>query len=123
MVPAMLTLTVFPEFARAAAASQQQFTELLRQFVRVVVTVGLPVAVVLAFVAGPLIVLLFGSDFASAADVLVILAISPVFIAVDQAFTMALLANGYEQLDLWVLACACAFYALALWVVIPALGV
>src|SRR5262249_36218924 len=81
MVPSMLTLTVFPEFARVAAASQQQFNGLLRQFVRVVVTVGLPVAVVLAFVAGPLMVLLFGSDFASAADVLVILAISPVFIA------------------------------------------
>jgi len=123
MVPSVLTLALFPEFAKVSAASKGDCAELLQQFVRVVLTIGLPCAIALATVATPLIILIYGDGFTSAASALVILAIGPVLVAVDQAFTMALLANGHERLDLRVLACACAFYVLALWLFIPAKGV
>jgi len=123
MVPSVLTLALFPEFARVSAASEGQRGALLQQFVRVVLTIGLPCAVALATVATPLMLLIYGDGFARAAAVLVILAIGPVLVAVDQAFTMALLADGHERLDLRVLACSCAFYLFALWSLIQTMGV
>src|SRR5262245_25083746 len=123
MVPSVLTLTLFPEFAKVSAASKRDCDALLQQFVRVVLTIGLPSAIALVSVAAPLIILIYGNGFTSAAGALVILAIGPVLVAVDQAFTMALLANGHERLVLRVLACACAFYVLALWLFIPTMGV
>lgn len=123
MVPSVLALTLFPAFARAFAASGPGFEALVRQFLRACLTVGLPCAIALGFSAAPLVVGLFGPEFEMAAVVLATLAIVPVLVAADQALTMALLAAGHEQLDLRVLACACALYLLALAALIPSAGI
>lgn len=122
MVPSVLSLTLFPAFATTFAISGRRFEDLVRQFLRVCLTAGLPCAIALIFLAVPLVVTLFGSVYQGSAIVLVILAFVPVLISMDQALTMALLASGHERLDLRVLACACGFYAIALGVLIPSMG-
>lgn len=123
MVPSVLALALFPAFATTFATSERHFEHLVRQSLRVCLTAGVPCAIALSFLADLLMVALFGSVFQTAAPVLVILAVGPVLVAMDQCLTMAMLASGRERLDLRVLACACGYYAIALRMLIPAMGI
>src|SRR5262249_31740766 len=123
MVPSALALALFPVFARTQAQhSEQQFEELARQLIRACVTVGLPCAVTIPLLAAPLVSLLFGNRFLPGSFVLVLLAPVAVLYAVEQTLTNVLLAKGYDGLDLKVLAWACAYYFVALAVLIPRMG-
>lgn len=122
MVPSVLTLALFPVVSAARRSHGHAFEHLLRQLVRLCVTVGLPCAIALIALAEPLVTALFGPTFAAAGLTLAILGGVPVVVAVDQTLAMALLASGREQVDLTVLTRSCGAYILALLVLVPTMG-
>ena len=121
-IPTIATIVLFPMLARWYAQSAPRFEQLTREAIRCALTVGLPAAVVLAFVARPLLVGLFGPAFAPAAPVLVWLAAVPVIAAIDITLAGVLHTSHHQNLDLRAMAVAFAFYVTALVVLIPQIG-
>lgn len=122
VVPSVVTLSLFPVVSAASRDRRGEFDQLIRQLVRLIVTLGLPGAIVVIALADPIVTTLFGARFASAGPLLAILALVPVVAAVDQTLTMALLAAGRESFDLKVLMLSCGTYALVLLALVPLLG-
>lgn len=122
MVPSVLTLALFPVVSAAIRNRRPEFNQLVRQIVRLVVTIGLPGAIVVIALADPIITTLFGGRFRSAGGTLAILAGVPVVVAVDQTLTIALLAAGRESFDLKVLLLSFSVYALVLLALVPPMG-
>jgi O-antigen/teichoic acid export membrane protein len=122
MLPSMLTFVVFPAFSRLFKESAVGFEQIVRGMCRLCVTLGLPCAITLAFLAAPVMDVLFGEPYSRAFPVLQWLIFGPVLVAVDQSMAMALLAGGRQDLDLRVLAMASGFYLLLLVVLVPRFG-
>jgi len=122
MVPMLTSFVLFPVLARTLAASEADFNRLTGHIFRTYIVAGFPLALLLAFLAPRLIVLLFGRPFAEAAIVLQILSIAPVLAGLDQILTSVQLARHRQGDDLFVLALACALYVILLCVLIPRFG-
>lgn len=122
VVPSVLTLALFPAVSALSKQRSEELEQLVRLLVRLVVTLGVPAALVIMMLSGPIVTGLFGEGFASAGPLLTILAPVPVIVAVDQTLTMALLAAGRESIDLEVLSLSCGTYVIALLALVPTLG-
>lgn len=126
MVPTVLATVTFPAFARHVARGERPIAELLHPLLRMLLVVGLPLALLLGVLAGPLIALLFsqlsGAELERTTLALRWLSLAPVLVAVDQSMAMLLVASHRQDLDLRVLACACTLYAVLLLVLIPRYG-
>lgn len=121
-IPAIAAMVLFPTLARWFADSPARFERLTREVVRVVLTLGLPVAIVVAFEARPLVVGLFGASFASAAPVLAWLAVVPVISAVDIILGGVLHTSHNQASDVRAMFVAFLFYVLLLCALIPFFG-
>ena len=122
MAPMLASYVLFPMLARTLAASETDFNQLTRGAFRTYIVVGLPMALLLAFLAPTLIVLLFGKPFAEAAIVLQLLSVAPVLAGLDQILTSVQLARHRQGDDLFVLGLACGAYVILLCVLIPLYG-
>jgi O-antigen/teichoic acid export membrane protein len=121
-IPAIAAMVLFPTLARWFAASPTRFERLTREVVRVVLTVGLPIAITVAFEARTVIVALFGESFVAAAPVLMWLAVVPVISAVDIIFGGVLHSSHHQASDVRAMFAAFIFYVGALCALIPLFG-
>ncbi|MBC8088074.1 MAG: flippase [Phycisphaerae bacterium] len=131
LIPQAVTVALFPYIARECALApddRRQYSLAEPQFaflataIRASLVLGLPAAIALATLSPWIVPLLFGGAFSDASVVLVILALMPIPVAIDQILGSLLLANHRQRADLLVM-CACAgFYMVALAVLIPLYG-
>lgn len=122
MVPSVVTLVLFPSFARAFAHSKDQFEKLFKSMFRVTLTVGLPLVIILASLSKFIIPMIFGDEYVSGTVVLQLLSFAILFIAMDQVLTVVVLAGHREDLELKILMVAFAIYLSLLLLLIPLFG-
>jgi O-antigen/teichoic acid export membrane protein len=98
ILPASLSLTAMPEFARQAKTGQG-FTTIARKYVGVSLGVGVTLGILLFFCSTSLIVRIYGSRFTAAAGVLQILSLGTGFLFVLPVLSSLLVAWGQERLN------------------------
>lgn len=108
LLPILLMTSVYPLFAASHPHDPVRVDKLLRGSLRVLGTVLVPLAAAEIVFAEPLISALFGLSFAASAPVLVVLALSEVFVFADIVLTARFLATGAERANLALVAMAAA---------------
>jgi len=122
MLPTIICVVIYPIFIRRYKESFGVFCEMHHSFTRFLFGLGLPAAIILAVLAGRLITLFFGPEYAASASVMRLLAFAMLLMAQDQLMALVLLSSGRENLDLKTLAFSFGFNLLLLLVLIPSLG-
>jgi O-antigen/teichoic acid export membrane protein len=122
MVPSVITLVLFPMFARAFTDSRPMFEQMYSTMFQMTFLVGLPSVVLFAAIADFVVPFIFGAEYAAGALVLQILAFAILFIAMDQVLTVVVLAGHREDLELKILAISFSVYLALLLMLIPMLG-
>ncbi len=118
LLPILLMTSVYPLFAASHPHDPVRVDKLLRGSLRVLGTVLVPLAAAEIVFAEPLISALFGTSFAASAPVLVVLALSEVFVFADIVLTARFLATGAERANLAIVAMAAAANVLGnLWLI------
>ena len=115
MLPNMLALVMFPVFTRLWQGSRPDFQLLHYTLTQMLFGLGLPLMIILAVLAGPVIILLFGPEYASSISAMRLLAL-------DQLQASTLLSSHHEDLDLKTLALSFGLHILLLVFLIPAKG-
>ena len=87
----------FPLLARAALQGKESFERTRTAFLRTALVVALPTSVAGLLFAKPVIDLVFGNDFSSAVNALLILAVDPVIIGISATFAISLVAAGFNM--------------------------
>ena len=124
LVPALTAVVLFPVFSRLHAASDARLKVLATRVARLFALVGLPCALIGAFIAQPLMDMLFGSAYAtSGAPALRLLIFAPLIAAIDQLLTTLMLAAQQQRNDVRVLAITVTVYAVLLVALVPTFGV
>jgi O-antigen/teichoic acid export membrane protein len=113
---------LYPVLARLRAESAREFAALARRSIRDILLLMLPIVLVLAGFAQPLIVTLYGDRLADAASILEILAWSLVPTTLATTLAQILFAAKLQVLDLRVNVIATAFIALTGTLLIPRWG-
>lgn len=122
VVPQILTVVLYPRFARLFEESEDGVTRAAGRLSRFSVMAGLPAAITLAFLAEPIMRVVFGAEFVPAARALVWLAVVPVIAAANFALGMALHVSHNQHLDLRTLLVTAGAYGILLSTMIPAWG-
>lgn len=122
MVPSVITLVLFPMFARAFNDSRPAFERMYSTMFQITFLLGLPSVVLFAAMAEFVVPFIFGAEYAEAAVVLQILAFAILFIAMDQVLTVVVLAGHREDLELKILCVSFVVYMVLLLTLIPTLG-
>jgi O-antigen/teichoic acid export membrane protein len=94
MVTPMIGWVLMPLFARARARSDEEYTRVMRRSLELVLAIAFPTSLLLGLGAEPIIVLLYGNDFAPAAASLRVLSIIFVFTYVAILSANALILTG-----------------------------
>jgi O-antigen/teichoic acid export membrane protein len=111
-VPTALSTALFPSLSRAFELADRAFlARAYEQSVRILLAVTLPVAVAGAILAGPIVRVIYGEDFAEAAFALQVLLFSAGAARVAMSFSSLLYAGDRERL---ILALTCGWAALNL---------
>jgi O-antigen/teichoic acid export membrane protein len=121
-----LSMVLFPAMAEAVGRGDlAQLRQLADLATRTLVTTMVPLFGVLALAAGPLVRLLFGSDFAEAAPLLVVLLVAGLLMSVSVAATNSLVSRSLTGQRVSVLSStAGAVVGVLAWVaLVPPLGV
>ena len=105
---AIVTLTIFPVFASEWRRDAQSATRLLRRVILWLLVPSIMGAVMLGFLARPVLDLLFGPSYAQAAGALCWLLGAGMLMIVNHALAMVLVAAGEQRLDLAALVLALA---------------
>lgn len=122
MVPSVITLVLFPMFARAFNESRLGFEQMYSTMFQVTFLVGFPSVVIFSAMADSLVPFIFGAEYAESALVLQVLAFAILFIAMDQVLTVVVLAGHREDLELKILCISFGIYILLLMTLIPTLS-
>lgn len=94
MVTPMIGWVLMPLFARAHARSDEEYTRVMRRSLELVLAIAFPTSLLLGLGAEPIIVLLYGHDFAPAAASLRVLSLIFVFTYVAILSANALILTG-----------------------------
>jgi O-antigen/teichoic acid export membrane protein len=123
-LPAAIVIPVlFPKFVRYAAASDREALQRLsRRAIQGALLITLPAVVVVMALAGPVLVLLFGSGFAAGAPALMVLALAQLLMTPLLYPSQLLAAGGYAAVITKAMPFAIALGALLSVVLIPPLG-
>jgi len=94
----------FPLLARAALQGKDSFERTRTAFLRTALVVALPTTVAGLLFARPVIDLVYGSNFSSAVNALLILTVDPVIIGISATFAISLIAAGFNTDALYIYA-------------------
>lgn len=96
----VLLWVLFPLLARAHGADPARFTRIYRRGAEILAAAMVPVAVVLLFVAAPLVRTAFETRFEAASGPMIVLAASLALITVNAWQGLALLSGGWQKVNL-----------------------
>ncbi|MEW6516879.1 MAG: flippase [candidate division FCPU426 bacterium] len=99
VVPAVLVVAAFPGFSQLFRTDREQLARVSRQLLRLLVFLGLPVAVGAVMLGEPLMVWLFGKPFAPAGTALAWLAVALSFIFVNYALSFLLISGEHQRVN------------------------
>lgn len=122
LLPILLMTSVYPLFAEAGAGDPGRVDRLFRRSLRFLAAVIAPVIVAETVFAGPLVRLLFGTEYAGSAAVLPALAAAELLVFADIVMNARFVATGLQRRNLQLVAAAAAANVLANLVLIPAHG-
>ena len=122
LVPATVLMQAFFPALSAALGDRQQMADRARAFARVNLGLGFPIALGGALLAGPLIALLAGSEFAAAAPVLALLMASVAVVYLNLALGQPLLAWDLQTPYLWAVGVGAFANVVLNLLLIPPLG-
>jgi len=100
VVPQSLCLSVYPQVAAAASSNPQQLELIGRNALRYLLAICLPAAVFIALAARPLLGLLYGAEFESAAPTLAVLVWTLIPFSLVRYHAYVLIAAGRQRIDL-----------------------
>jgi O-antigen/teichoic acid export membrane protein len=106
-LPMIISTAWLPRLAAAFAESPERLRAIARTPVELILAIVLPLSAGAALTAGPLIRLLYGSDFDPAAPVFTLLALTIVPMAINMIVYQILVASGRQAIWTAALAGAC----------------
>jgi len=113
---------LYPRFSQLFAADPEGFGAAVGRTRKYSLALGLPLGLTISALAQPIIVLLFGPEFAAAGASLRLLAwVIPLF-CLSSPLSSAMLAMGAERTWLWLLGAATGVVIGGGWLLIPPLG-
>jgi len=122
MVPSMISVVLFPIFSRLYSQSHEEFRVNFCVITRIISGVGLPFTIMAGFLSPILLPMLFGAQYEESIILFQLLCGAIFMTALDQLFSIVLLAAKQEKLELKVLAIAFIVYLGGLAYLIPTLG-
>lgn len=120
--PVSLGVVVFPALTRAYAARSGELKHLFSNLLVTMLVFGIPFAVMTAYFASPIIQLLFGESFSSAAPVLVIMSMQVPLGFANICLVHTLFAAGRQKMELWASVATTLANVVANIILIPRLG-
>jgi O-antigen/teichoic acid export membrane protein len=99
-MPSTYFVGLFPILSRAFAEDRVAFRAAIERSLQLTCAYALPLGVGAWFVADPLILFLFGEEFAAAAPAMRVLACSAAIVVLRGTFKQGLLSTGHHALDL-----------------------
>jgi len=122
MVPSMITVVLFPIFSRLYTESHKEFRVNFCIVTRIISGIGLPFTIMAGVLSPTLLPMLFGAEYEESIILFQLLCGAIFMTALDQLFTIVLLAAKQEKLELRVLSIAFIVYLGGLAYLIPTLG-
>jgi O-antigen/teichoic acid export membrane protein len=103
-VPAILSLAWLPKLVTAFEESPRRLHETARRPIELVLLLGLPICVLTAMTAGPIIRILFGPGFSQAAPVLTVLALVLPLMYLNVMLNQVVVAAKRQSVWTWIMA-------------------
>ena len=122
MVPAMISVVLFPIFSRLYAHSLYDFAQQFSIITRIVCGIGLPFTIATCLFSPILLPLIFGAQYEESVFLFQLLCGAIFCTALDQLLSIVLLAAKQEKLELKVLAITFIIYMISLAYFIPHFG-
>lgn len=122
MVPAMISVVLFPIFSRLFIHSRKEFTIQFSVITRMVSGIGLPCTIVVCALAADILPMIFGHQYEESVFLFQLLSGAIFCTALDQLLSIALLSAKQERLELRVLASTFVVYVVSLLCLIPLYG-
>ncbi len=122
-IPVAIVASVFPAVIKAKEKSTGLYQKRLQNLYDLMVLVGLSVAIPMSFVAGYLIVMLFGKDYVAAGTVLAIHIWAGVFVSLSVVNTKWLILDGFQKNIFYMALFGAVINVAANWLLIPLLGI
>ena len=114
MISSILVSALFPLFSNTWAENRQNFAELVKRVLRLMLGLGIPAAALISLAAEPIMLLLFGEDYRAASVILAWLAPAALVMAGNQVLSAAMLASGRQVNDLMCVAASAVVLLAAL---------
>jgi O-antigen/teichoic acid export membrane protein len=98
-IPVALGTVLFPTLSRSYAAGQQQLADVARRSFDLMFLLGVPIGLGVFIIARPLVLLLYGTEFTPAGDILALLGIVLIFMYVNTMLGQLLISA--ERTNPW----------------------
>jgi len=95
---------IFPLISRYYKENREKFKMLLEKTGKIMLLLGIPISLCITVIAKPLILLVFGEEYAPSALILQVLIWNVLFITVNNVFVRGLLGTGREKNYFYILA-------------------
>ena len=122
VAPAALGIVVFPALTRACASHSGNLQKFFSTIIVIMLALGLPFAVLTSYYADPLVLLLFGTEFALSVPVLIVMSMQVPLGFVNIALVNLLFAAGKQKMELWASVATTVVNVAANLALIPLLG-
>jgi O-antigen/teichoic acid export membrane protein len=122
MVPGMISVVLFPIFARLYIHNRKNFTLQFSMITRLVSGIGLPCTILVCALAADIIPIIFGDQYEESIFLFQLLSGAIFCTALDQLLSLALISAKQEKLELRVLASTFVVYVACLLFLIPLYG-
>lgn len=118
-IPAVFVAVVFPTMARLHVAAPDQMLRFIRKNFNLMLLLGIPVGLGVFLIADPLVVLLFGPEFARSGPVLATMGIVLILTYQNMLMGQFLISSDRQSIWTWVMAIATASTILLDLILIP----
>jgi PST family polysaccharide transporter len=119
----MVRTSAFPVLSRFWVSDRARFARALDQLITVTTMVVLPIAILIGTTAPLVVRILFGSKFVDAATPLTLLMVVVVIMVPVTLVGEAMIAAGYQRVNLLIQTLSLPLMGIALWWMIPRFGV
>jgi O-antigen/teichoic acid export membrane protein len=109
IVSTSLLVAMFPLMSRLFKKSKMELANIYSRSLKVLLVIGLPIAVGTTLLASQIILGLFGEEYAPSAFVLQVLIWAELFLFVNNATGNMLKAVNRQKVHMWIIAAGCAF--------------
>ena len=122
LISGALVTAFFPVLSRLFSENRQNFQELSRKLIHLIIIVFLPVSACLAIFADLIINLFFPEGYQQAVDILRIMAGLAFLAAFDQTLATIVISSNKQNRELLILSISSFFYIVFLLVLVPLFG-